>query len=227
MIILKNITKIYDVKIEDRKALDNICLEIKDGELVAIMGASGSGKSTLLNIIGGMDNATQGSLYVDDIEVSSLKKSELHTFRKNNIGFVFQHFALMDYYTAYENIELPLLANNIKRKDRKRIVNEQLKNLGIMEQKNKLPKKMSGGQQQRVAIARALVTNANIILADEPTGALDQKTGQEVLNLIKDINKMGKTVIIVTHDAKIAQQTNRIINISDGKIISDEKINEL
>lgn len=227
MIILKNITKIYDVKIEDRKALDNICLEIKDGELVAIMGASGSGKSTLLNIIGGMDNATQGSLYVDDIEVSSLKKSELHTFRKNNIGFVFQHFALMDYYTAYENIELPLLANNIKRKDRKRIVNEQLKNLGIMEQKNKLPKKMLGGQQQRVAIARALVTNANIILADEPTGALDQKTGQEVLNLIKDINKMGKTVIIVTHDAKIAQQTNRIINISDGKIISDEKINEL
>ncbi len=227
MIILKNITKIYDVKIEDRKALDNICPEIKDGELVAIMGASGSGKSTLLNIIGGMDNATQGSLYVDDIEVSSLKKSELHTFRKNNIGFVFQHFALMDYYTAYENIELPLLANNIKRKDRKRIVNEQLKNLGIMEQKNKLPKKMSGGQQQRVAIARALVTNANIILADEPTGALDQKTGQEVLNLIKDINKMGKTVIIVTHDAKIAQQTNRIINISDGKIISDEKINEL
>ena len=130
----------------------------------------------------------------------------------------------MDYYTAYENIELPLLANNIRRKDRKRIINEQLKKLNIVEEKDKLPKKMSGGQQQRVAIARALVTNADIILADEPTGALDQSTGQEVINILREINNQGKTVVLVTHDINIASNTNRIINICDGKIISDEMV---
>ena len=173
MIRLDKITKIYDAKVENKKALDEVSLTIDNGEFVAIMGPSGSGKSTLLNIIGCMDSVTDGSYYVDDIEVSRLNKLDIHRFRKKNIGFVFQHFALMDYYTAYENIELPLLANNIRRKDRKRIINEQLKKLNIVEEKDKLPKKMSGGQQQRVAIARALVTNADIILADEPTGALD------------------------------------------------------
>ena len=153
-----------------------------------------------------------------------MNKSDIHRFRKKNIGFVFQHFALMDYYTAYENIELPLLANNIRRKDRKRIINEQLKKLNIVEEKDKLPKKMSGGQQQRVAIARALVTNADIILADEPTGALDQSTGQEVINILREINNQGKTVVLVTHDINIASNTNRIINICDGKIISDEMV---
>lgn len=226
MIRLENITKIYDAKIEDRKALDSISLEIQDGEMVAVMGPSGSGKSTLLNILGCMDSATEGSYYVNNIEVSKLNKSDTHKFRKQNIGFVFQHFALMDYYTAYENIELPLLANNVKRKDRKRIINQQLQHLGIMDEKNKVPGKMSGGQQQRVAIARALVTDANIILADEPTGALDQKTGQEVMTILKEINKTGKTVIIVTHDQKIAEETKRIITISDGKIISDTHVNQ-
>ena len=176
MIRLDKITKIYDAKVENKKALDEVSLTIDNGEFVAIMGPSGSGKSTLLNIIGCMDSVTDGSYYVDDIEVSRLNKLDIHRFRKKNIGFVFQHFALMDYYTDYENIELPLLANNIRRKDRKRIINEQLKKLNIVEEKDKLPKKMSGGQQQRVAIARALVTNADIILADEPTGALDQST---------------------------------------------------
>ena len=218
MIRLDKITKIYDAKVENKKALDEVSLTIDNGEFVAIMGPSGSGKSTLLNIIGCMDSVTDGSYYVDDIEVSRLNKLDIHRFRKKNIGFVFQHFALMDYYTAYENIELPLLANNIRRKDRKRIINEQLKKLNIVEEKDKLPKKMSGGQQQRVAIARALVTNADIILADEPTGALDQSTGQEVINI------QGKTVVLVTHDINIASSTNRIINICDGKIISDEMV---
>ena len=221
MIRLDKITKIYDAKVENKKALDEVSLTIDNGEFVAIMGPSGSGKSTLLNIIGCMDSVTDGSYYVDDIEVSRLNKLDIHRFRKKNIGFVFQHFALMDYYTAYENIELPLLAANVKRKDRKMIILKQMEHLGILSERNKLPGKMSGGQQQRVAIARALVTNADIILADEPTGALDQKTGHEVLELLKEINKSGKTVIIVTHDEGIAKMTNRIITISDGKIVGD------
>lgn len=224
MIRLENISKIYDAKIDTTKALDNVSLQINDGELVAIMGPSGSGKSTLLNIIGCMDTATEGKYYVDDVEVSLLKKSQRDSFRKKNIGFVFQHFALMDYYTAYENIELPLIANNVRKSERKKIVQQQLEHLGITSQRNKLPKKMSGGQQQRVAIARALVTNVDLILADEPTGALDQKTGQEVLALLKEINSTGKTVIIVTHDEKIAADCNRVIMIQDGRIRDDKKI---
>lgn len=218
MIRLENISKIYDAKIDTTKALDNVSLQINDGELVAIMGPSGSGKSTLLNILGCMDTATEGKYYVDDVEVSMLKKSQRDSFRKKNIGFVFQHFALMDYYTAYENIELPLIIKNIKRSERKGLVNEQLKLLGIEEVKDHIPSKMSGGQRQRVAIARALVSGCNILLADEPTGALDQATGREVMELLKEINKRGTTVIIVTHDINIANQTERIIEICDGKI---------
>ena len=224
MIRLENVSKIYDASVDEREALENVFLEIQDGEFVSIMGPSGSGKSTLLNILGCMDTATEGKYYVDDVEVTGLKKSDIHKFRKKNIGFVFQHFALMDYYTAYENIELPLLANNVKRSKRKRIINRQLKYLGIEAERNKLPGKMSGGQQQRVAIARALVTNADIILADEPTGALDQKTGREVMRLLKEINAAGKTVIIVTHDANIAAMTDRVITISDGKIVGETKL---
>lgn len=225
MIKLENISKIYDIKVDNKKALDNVSLTIDNGEFVAIIGPSGSGKSTLLNILGCMDTATEGNYIVNDIKVSELNKSDMHDFRKKNIGFVFQHFALMDYYTAYENIELPLLANNIKRTQRKKLVNQQLIQLGIIGEKNKLPGKMSGGQQQRVAIARALVTNVNIILADEPTGALDQRTGEEVFEILKKINEQGKTIIIVTHDMKIAEKTNRIITIVDGKILSDSKNN--
>ena len=212
MIRLENITKIYNEKVDDTKALDDVSLKIEDGEFVAVMGASGSGKSTLLKIIGCMDTPTAGKYFLDDTEVTAASRSQVHKLRKEKIGYVFQHFALMDYYTAYENIELPLLAANVKHKERKRI---------ILSERNKLPGKMSGGQQQRVAIARALVTNADIILADEPTGALDQKTGHEVLELLKEINKSGKTVIIVTHDEGIAKMTNRIITISDGKIVGD------
>ena len=221
MIRLENVIKIYGEDYEKKIALNNICLEIKDGEFVAVTGPSGSGKSTLLNIIGCMDIPTKGRYYLDDTDITLKTKSQIEDIRKEKIGFVFQHFALMDYYTAYENIELPLLAANVKRKERKRIILKQMEHLGILSERNKLPGKMSGGQQQRVAIARALVTNADIILADEPTGALDQKTGHEVLELLKEINKSGKTVIIVTHDEGIAKMTNRIITISDGKIVGD------
>ena len=213
MISLENITKIYNEKVDDTKALDDVSLKIEDGEFVAVMGASGSGKSTLLKIIGCMDTPTAGKYFLDNTEVTVASRSQVHKLRKEKIGYVFQHFALMDYYTAYENIELPLLAANVKRKERKRIILKQMEHLGILSERNKLPGKMSGGQQQRVAIARALVTNADIILADEPTGALDQKTGHEVLELLKEINKSGKTVIIVTHDEGIAKMTDRIITI--------------
>ena len=221
MIRLENITKIYNEKVDDTKALDEVSIKIEDGEFISVMGVSGSGKSTLLKIIGCMDSPTAGKYFLDDTEVTAASRSQVHKLRKEKIGYVFQHFALMDYYTAYENIELPLLAANVKRKERKRIILKQMEHLGILSERNKLPGKMSGGQQQRVAIARALVTNADIILADEPTGALDQKTGHEVLELLKEINKSGKTVIIVTHDEGIAKMTNRIITISDGKIVGD------
>lgn len=218
MIRLENVIKIYGEDYEKKIALNNICLEIKDGEFVAVTGPSGSGKSTLLNIIGCMDIPTKGRYYLDDTDITLKTKSQIEDIRKEKIGFVFQHFALMDYYTAYENIELPLIIKNIKKSERKRLVNEQLKLLGIEEVKDHIPSKMSGGQRQRVAIARALVSGCNILLADEPTGALDQATGREVMELLKEINKRGTTVIIVTHDINIANQTERIIEICDGKI---------
>ena len=218
MIRLENVIKIYGEDYEKKIALNNICLEIKDGEFVAVTGPSGSGKSTLLNIIGCMDIPTKGRYYLDDTDITLKTKSQIEDIRKEKIGFVFQHFALMDYYTAYENIELPLIIKNIKRSERKRLVIEQLKLLGIEEVKDHIPSKMSGGQRQRVAIARALVSGCNILLADEPTGALDQATGREVMELLKEINKRGTTVIIVTHDINIANQTERIIEICDGKI---------
>lgn len=221
MIKLDNIVKIYGINTEKKRALDGVSLEIADGELVSIIGPSGSGKSTLLNIIGCMDEATEGKYFLDDTEITSLSKSKIEDIRKDKIGFVFQHFALMDYYTAYENIELPLLIKNVKRAKRKKMVNEQLEAMGIEDVKNNIPAKMSGGQRQRVAIARALISGCSVLLADEPTGALDQATGREVLSLLKDINKRGTTVIIVTHDMNIATQTDRIIEICDGKIVNN------
>lgn len=219
MIKLDNIVKIYDANIENKRALDDVSLTIEDGEFVAIIGPSGSGKSTLLNIIGCMDSATEGNYELNGQEVTKMNAKQVQKVRRDNIGFVFQHFALMDYYTAYENIELPLLARNEKSKNRKKLVIKTMEELGILKQINKIPSKMSGGQRQRVAIARALVTGCNILLADEPTGALDQNTGKEVLELLKDINKKGTTVIIVTHDMNIAKQANRIIEIVDGKLV--------
>ena len=219
MIELKGIVKIYDKNVSDKPALNNVNLTIDDGELVSVIGPSGSGKSTLLNIIGCMDRATEGQYILNGVDVYSCSRKKYDLLRKDNIGFVFQHFALMDKFTAYENIELPLLAQNIKRTQRNRMINDAMERLGILSEKGKMPSKMSGGQQQRVAIARALVTGCNILLADEPTGALDQATGREVIRILKEINASGTTVIIVTHDSGIAEQTNRIIEICDGELV--------
>ena len=217
MIRLENITKIYNEKVDNTKALDSVNLTINDGEFVAVMGTSGSGKSTLLKIIGCMDSPTSGIYYLDDTEVTACNRAKIHKIRKQKIGFVFQHFALMDYYTAYENIELPLLAANVKRKERKKIILRQMEYLGILSEKDKLPGKMSGGQQQRVAIARALVTDADIILADEPTGNLDAGSAGTVAQMLsKASQKHNQTIIMVTHDRQMADYADKIITIVDG-----------
>lgn len=221
MIRLENITKIYNEKVDDTKALDDVSLKIEDGEFVAVMGASGSGKSTLLKIIGCMDTPTAGKYFLDNTEVTVASRSQVHKLRKEKIGYVFQHFALMDYYTAYENIELPLLAANVKRKERKRIILKQMEHLGILSERNKLPGKMSGGQQQRVAIARALIKNPKILLCDELTGALDSKSSRNVLKFIEKVNEQFKTtIIIITHNEAIADMADTVIRIKDGQVAS-------
>lgn len=219
MIRLKNISKRYLFGEVITNALNNVSLTIADGEFAAIMGTSGSGKSTLLNIIGCMDVPTSGEYHLDDRLVSELKSKELSEIRNKKISFVFQNFALMEKYTAYENIELPLINGRVPAKKRQTKVREAASRLGIEDQLRKLPKQMSGGQQQRVAIARALASGAEIILADEPTGALDKKTGAEVMEILKELNSEGKTIVIVTHDPIIAERADRIITISDGRII--------
>ena len=217
MIILENIIKDYSNKEQVTHALRGIDVTIQDGEFVAIVGTSGSGKSTLLNIIGAMDHATSGKYIFDGKEITSCNLKELHKFRKENISFVFQNFALMDKYTVYENVEMPLIARHIRH--RKSIVMDYLERMGIAELKNKIPSHLSGGQQQRCAIARAMAADTPVLLADEPTGALDQNTGNEIMKCFEEINKNGKTVILITHDINIANRCKRVIHIEDGKII--------
>lgn len=219
MITLQNINKIYQSGESATHALKGINLTINQGEYLAIMGSSGSGKSTLLNIMGGMDTITDGEYFYDDIPVHELKAKELHLFRKNHVSFIFQQFALMNHYTVYENVEIPLLAKGIERKKRKEIIMEILSALGIEEIANKMPVHISGGQQQRCAIARALASDNPLILADEPTGALDKNTGLEIMDIFKEIHKKGKTIVVITHDSNIADLTDRIITLEDGKLI--------
>lgn len=217
MIVLENVVKDYVNKEQVTHALRGINLTVKEGEFIAVAGTSGSGKTTLLNIIGGMDNLTSGKYFFRGKELETGKQNVMHQFRKENISFVFQNFALMDRYTVYENVEMPLIARNIR--NRKRIVMEQLEKMGIADLRRKLPSHLSGGQQQRCAIARALAADTPILLADEPTGALDSNTGSEIMKCFEEINKNGKTVIIITHDVNIAKRCKRIIRIEDGMLI--------
>lgn len=219
MIELKNIKKIY--KNGDCKtiALNGLNLNIEKGEFVAIMGKSGSGKSTLLNIIGCMDTITSGEYLYNSVEINKLNKRKIEKYRKENISFVFQNYSLINEYTVYENIEVPLLARNVKKSERKKRINDVIESLDIKDIVNKKTSDISGGQQQRTAIARAIVANTNIILADEPTGALDENTSKDIMKLFKKINKQGYTIIMVTHDIEMANNADRIIRISDGVII--------
>lgn len=218
MIKLENVSKVYKTGDLEVMALSDVNLNIEDGQMLAIMGPSGSGKSTMLNILGLMDNVTSGDYYIDDVKINELKGNKKHDFRKNHISFVFQNFALMNRYNVFENIELPLLAGKVKKSERKKIVEHNMELVGIKELAKKYPHQLSGGQQQRCAIARALASGNDIILADEPTGALDQKTGQDIIDIFKKVNELGKTVIIVTHDSNVANQCKKTIHIVDGKI---------
>ena len=219
MIQLKNITKVYKNGDNDLFALKGINMDIRKGDFIAVMGASGSGKTTLLNILGCMDSATEGEYIFDEQVVSGYSRLKADLFRREHIGFVFQNFALLKDYTLRENVEIPLRAKNIPKKKRNALSDDILNRVGLGDYIKSFPTKISGGQQQRCAIARALVTGADLILADEPTGALDSKTGQEIINLLKEINNEGKTVIIVTHDEKIALQTQKVIRLADGRIV--------
>ena len=224
LIELKNVSKEYKMDSGETgtKALNDVSLEIYKGEFIAIMGTSGSGKSTLLNMIGAMDDMTSGEYYFNGERIHNKSNKEIHLFRKEHISFIFQNFALMDHYTVFENAELPLRAKNISKKQRKKIVMEQLKRLSIEKLAEKMPRQLSGGQQQRCAIARALASGNDVILADEPTGALDSQNSREIMEIFKELNKEGKTIIVVTHDENIAKETQRIIKIEDGKIVIDK-----
>lgn len=219
MISMRNVKKIYRGIDIEKIALDNVSVTINKGEFVAIMGKSGTGKSTLLNLIGCLDNISEGEYYLDDINVGTAGSLKLDKIRKNKISFIFQNYELLDNYTIYENIELPLLAKKINIKHRRKIIKDTMLRLGIYELSKKYPKQISGGEQQRTAIARALVAGNDYILADEPTGALDEETSIELMNIFKTIHKDKKTIIMVTHDKEIASFADRIIEIVDGKIL--------
>ena len=223
MITLKNLTKIYRTEEVETTALNQLDLEVKEGEFVSVMGASGCGKSTLLNIIGLLDAPNSGSYLFDGEEVAKYSEKERAGLRKANIGFVFQNFNLIDELTVHENVELPLIYNNVKSSERKARVNEILERVGIAHRAKHYPLQLSGGQQQRVAVARALVTNPKLILADEPTGNLDSKNGNEVMELLTELHSSGATIVMVTHSSYDAQFSSRIITLKDGEIISENQ----
>lgn len=226
MISINNLSKVFRTEEIETVALNNVSFNIKEGEFVAIMGPSGCGKSTLLNILGLLDNPSDGSYQLLDNEVSKLKEKERTKFRKGKIGFVFQNFNLIDELNVFDNVELPLKYLHISSSERKQRVTEILKRMNISHRAQHYPQQLSGGQQQRVAIARAVIANPKLILADEPTGNLDSKNGKEVMDLLSELNREGTTIVMVTHSQKDAAVAQRIINLFDGEIVRDIK-NEL
>lgn len=222
MIKTEKLSMLFTTEDVQTKALNEVNLEIERGDFVAIMGPSGCGKSTLMNILGTLDSPTSGKYFFDGKEVDKMSESQLTTFRKGNIGFVFQNFNLIDELTVYENVELPLVYLNLKASERKQRVMEVLERMNIAHRAGHFPQQLSGGQQQRVAIARAVVTGCPLILADEPTGNLDSTNGIEVMELLGELNKQGTTVIIVTHSQRDATYARRIVHLLDGQIVSEE-----
>ncbi|CUO07301.1 MAG: ABC transporter ATP-binding protein [Sarcina ventriculi] len=221
MIEVKNVTKIYKMGKETVVALNNVSLNIDKGEFVAIVGPSGSGKSTIMHIIGGLDSPTEGHVYFDNKDISKYKDKEKAKFRNSEIGFVFQAFNLENTQTALENVMMPLIFSGSSKKNRKSKAGKALELVELGHLKNHKPNEMSGGQRQRVSIARALVNDPKIIFADEPTGNLDSKTGENIMSLFKDLNNQGYTIIMVTHNMEEAEKAKRVVRIKDGNIISD------
>lgn len=217
---LENVKKTYVSKKYTNIVLENINLSIKKGDFLGILGPSGSGKTTLLNIAGCLDNPTDGNVYIDNVNVTKMNDKSLSKLRGSFIGFIVQDYALIKEYTVYENIVLPLSYSKVNKKEQKERAEIILSKLGILEKINSYPEELSGGQCQRVAIARALINNPELILADEPTGALDQKTGMEIMNILRDLNEEGKTIVIITHDTNIAKLCKKTIKIIDGNIIN-------
>jgi putative ABC transport system ATP-binding protein len=222
MLKIKNINKIYKLGDTEARVLKDISFSVEEGEFIAIMGPSGSGKSTLMNIIGCLDVATSGQYFFEDKNISAFSQNELAEIRRKKIGFVFQSFNLLPRATVLRNTTLPLIYSNIKREEREKMAKKILISAGLEEKYfNNLSNQLSGGQMQRVAIARALVNNPSLILADEPTGNLDSKTGEVVMETFNHLNEMGKTIILITHELYIAKKARRIISIKDGEIIED------
>ncbi|MBQ7900934.1 MAG: ABC transporter ATP-binding protein [Clostridia bacterium] len=222
MIDLKNIYKIYSDGDIEILALDGISLHVSRGEFVCIVGSSGSGKSTCMNIIGCLDIPTSGEYWLNGTDVSTMNEKELAHIRNRELGFVFQQYNLIPKLTVKENVELPLLYKGLKPQERNEMAQKALERVGLGDRGKKYPSQLSGGQQQRVSIARALAGNPPVILADEPTGALDSKTGREVLEFLKQLNREGTTIVLITHDNSIADEIKRVVRIQDGRIISDE-----
>ncbi len=223
MIQIENLNKSFRTEEIETLAINKVNLKINEGDFVAIMGPSGCGKSTLLNILGLLDNPSEGSYLLNDVEVAKLKERERTNMRKGQLGFVFQSFNLIDELTVAENVELPLIYLKLDKQERKRRVEQVLERMKIAHRAAHFPQQLSGGQQQRVAIARAVVTEPKLILADEPTGNLDSKNGLEVMNLLTELNREGATIIMVTHSDRDARYAHRIIHLFDGQIVTDQK----
>ena len=219
VISLKNISKVYEGP-PPVKAVDNISLDIKEGDLVSIVGQSGSGKSTLLNMIGLLDSLTEGAIEIEGQDVSVMSDNELSKFRGEKIGFIFQSFFLLPGLTAQENVAEGLLYQGIKREDRLKRAKKVLQDVGLGDRLEHLPKELSGGEQQRVAVARALVQNPAFVLADEPTGNLDKQSGDNILSILKELNKQGKTIIMITHNQDHARKFKKVVKLVDGRVVA-------
>ncbi|MBS6006054.1 MAG: ABC transporter ATP-binding protein [Clostridium baratii] len=224
VIDVENACKSYVMGDETLKVLNNITLKVPKGQFVAIIGPSGSGKSTFMNFIGCLDKVDSGTYILDGMDVRDLNDNELSEIRNKKIGFIFQQFNLLSKLTALENVELPLIYRGISSSERRKRAIEALKKVGLENRKNHLPTQLSGGQQQRVAIARAIVTDPEILLCDEPTGALDTKTSKEIMELIKELNKEGRTIVMITHDLNVASQAKRQIRIKDGTLYEGDDV---